>query len=451
MKAMLEIPGAAGQRRCRAALAPWVRSTGAGLLVVLAVPQLAIGAAPIEPVDAPVTTFSDYRTQAPGTRHRITVADLPAPYATRSAGNAPRLVPRPEGVLPVAPAGFSVTLLAQGLEAPRVLRVAPNGDIFVAESDAGRIRVLRGTGSGSVLQRAVFAAHLNQPYGIAFYPPGPDPNWIYVGNTDEIVRFAYHAGDLQAAGPPHHVAALPGDGGHWTRDLRFSADGSTLFVGVGSASNVDDPDTTPGEAGRAAIWALKPDGSDMHPYATGMRNPSGLSIDPANGQLWAVVNERDGLGDDLVPDYVTAVPPGAFFGWPWWYLGPNQDPRHKGKHPQDRDRVLLPDVLLQPHSAPLQLEFYGASRFPPSYRGDIFLSAHGSWNRSVRTGYAVLRVRDPRAGHPGAGYEEFLTGFVRADGRVWGRPVGIAVAADGALLVSDDASGSIWRVDYDGH
>lgn len=429
-----------------------IRSSRGGMLLVLAALQAAVAAAPPAPaVDAPVTSFSDYRSQAPGARHRITVADLPAPYATPSSGNSPRLVPRPEGVMPVAPAGFSVARLAQGLEGPRVLRVAPNGDIFVAESDAGRIRVLRGAGAGSAVQGAVFAAHLNQPYGMAFYPPGPDPQWLYVGNTDEIVRFAYRAGDLRAAGPPEHVAALPGDGGHWTRDLHFSADGAMLFVGVGSASNVDDPDTTPAEAGRAAIWVLKPDGSGMHPFATGMRNPSGLSVDPATGQLWAVVNERDGLGDNLVPDYATAVPSGAFFGWPWWYMGPNQDPRHKGEHPQDRDRVHLPDVLLQPHSAPLQLEFYTATRFPAAYRGDIFLTSHGSWNRSVRTGYAVLRIHAPRAGEAGGGYEEFLTGFVRPDGRVWGRPVGIAVAADGALLVSDDASGSIWRVDYVGH
>lgn len=415
----------------------------AGLVLVLA--ALQARAADVPAAGGPVTTFSDYRTQAPGARHRITVADLPAPYATRSAGNSPRLVPRPEGALPSVPAGFRVTIFAQGLRGPRVLSVTPNGDVFVAESEDGRIRVLRGVDAAA--QSAVFAENLNQPYGLAFYPPGPDPQWLYVGNTDEIVRFAYHAGDLHAVGPPQHVATLPGDGGHWTRDLRFSADGATLFVGVGSASNVDDPDSTPAEAGRAAIWALKPDGSSMHPYATGMRNPSGLAVDPASGQLWAVVNERDGLGDDLVPDYATAVPPGAFFGWPWWYLGPNQDPRHKGRHPQDRDRVRLPDVLLQPHSAPLQLAFYTASRFAEDYRGDIFLTSHGSWNRSVRTGYAVLRIHAPRAGIPGGGYEEFMTGFVRSDGRVWGRPVGLAVAADGALLVSDDASGVIWRVD----
>jgi glucose/arabinose dehydrogenase len=264
------------------------------------------------------------------------------------------------------------------------------------------------------------------------------------------VRFAYHRGDLRATGPAQHIAALSGGGGHWTRDLRFSPDGATPYVGVGSASNVDDPDDHPVDAGRAVILAMGPDGSGRHAFATGMRNPSGLAIAPVGGQLWAVVNERDGLGDNLVPDYVAAVHAGDFYGWPWWYLGPHPDPRHAGKHAQDRDRARLPEILLQPHSAPLQLEFYTAARFPATYRGDLFVSAHGSWNRSVRTGYEVLRIHEPQAGVAGAGYEEFLTGFVLPGGDVWGRPVGIAIAADGTLLVSDDVSGCLWRIDYPG-
>lgn len=429
------------------------RASAAGR-AVLPVVLLALGLAPAAGATPPPATppFTDYRDAAPGARHRITVADLPAPYATRSSGNSPHLVPRPAGVLPRAPEGFAVTPFATGLDRPRVLRVAPNGDVFLAETGAGRIRVYRGRGADGGPQRsAVFAQDLVSPYGIAFYPPGPDPQWVYVGATNEVVRFAYSSGAMQAAGPAQHIADLPGGGGHWTRDLRFSADGRTLFVAVGSASNVDDPDTSADEQGRARILAMDPDGANRRDFATGLRNPSGLAIDPQDGQLWTVVNERDGLGDDLVPDYVAAVHANGFYGWPWWYLGPHQDPRHQGKHPQDRARARIPEVLLQPHSAPLQLEFYEGTRFPPQYRGDIFLTAHGSWNRSVRTGYEVMRVPKPVAGTTGAGYEDFLTGFVLADGSVWGRPVGLTVAADGALLVSDDVSGSIWRVDYRGN
>jgi glucose/arabinose dehydrogenase len=399
----------------------------------------------------PKAPFTDYRYQAPGKAHRITVDDLPAPYATRSAGKPPQLIARPAGVQPLAPAGFTVNLFAEALDEPRVLRVAPNGDVFLAESGAGRIRLFRGIGADGRPQLSeIYATGLHRPYGIAFYPPGPEPQWVYVGDTDEIVRFAYHAGDLHSAGAAEHVAALPDSGGHWTRDLRFSKDGKVLFVGVGSASNADDPDENPEENNRAAILALDPDGAKLRTYATGMRNPSGLAIDPASGQLWAAVNERDGLGDDLVPDYLTAVRAGGFYGWPWWYLGAHPDPRLKGKHAQDRERVLVPDVLIQPHSAPLQLEFYTAARFPAAYRGDIFATSHGSWNRSVRTGYAVLRIHEPYPGVARTGYEDFLTGFVLPDGRVWGRPVGITVATDGSLLVSDDGSGAIWRVDYTG-
>jgi len=410
---------------------------------------------PPNPQDAstpvPHPPFTDFRFEAPGNTHKITVQDLPAPYATRSYGNPPSIVPRPPNTLPKAPNGFQVALFAENLSLPRVIRMAPNGDIFVAESGAGRIRVFRGrTAAGTPQQSAIFASDLNRPYGIAFYPPGSDPQWIYVGATDAVLRFAYRNGDLQARGSAQHIADLPGGGGHWTRDLRFSADGKTLFVGVGSASNVNDPDSSSAEANRADILAFNPDGSNQRVYAWGIRNPSGLAIDPSNGQLWCVVNERDGLGDDLVPDYVTAVREGGFYGWPWWYLGSHQDPHHSGKHPELRSQAIVPDVLLQPHTAPLQLAFYDAEQFPSKYRGDIFVTSHGSWNRSVRTGYEVIRIPRHQSATASGEYEDFLTGFALPSGQVWGRPVGVTTDAEGSLLITDDASNSIWRVRYVG-
>jgi glucose/arabinose dehydrogenase len=395
--------------------------------------------------------FSDYRAQAPGKVHRISVADLPRPYATRSAGNGPSIVHRPENAWPVAPPGFKVELFASGLKGPRVIRRAPNGDLFVAESAAGRISLLRGIAAGGKPERTeVFADGLKLPYGLVFYPPGPDPKWLYVGSADAVVRFPYQSGQLRANGAPQRIADLPAGGGHWTRDLQFSKDGGTLFVAVGSASNVDDPDTTPGEAQRADILAFDPDGSHRRVHAWGLRNPSGIAINPADGQLWCVVNERDGLGDDLVPDYITHVQPGGFYGWPWWYLGSHQDPRHEGKHRELGSVAVVPDVLLQPHNAPLQLTFYQGQQFPAEYRGDVFATAHGSWNRSIRTGYEVVQVPIDQKGHAKGEYRDFVTGFVVDDDHVWGRPVGVAEAADGSLVFSDDASNSIWRVRYTG-
>lgn len=405
-------------------------------------------------VDAPPPhpPFTDYRYESPGTSRRITPADLPPPHATASANAGPEIVGRPADALPQAPKGFRVGLYAEGLKSPRVLRVAPNGDVFLAESGKGRLRLFRGLDdNGRAAQSTVWAEHLSHPYGIAFYPPGQEPRWLYVGDTDEVLRFPYRNGDPAATAKPEHVASLPSGGGHWTRDLRFSADGGTLYVGVGSVSNNDDPDAEPDERNRADILAFDADGTHPRIYASGLRNPSGLAIDPRSGQLWCSVNERDGLGDDLVPDYLTAVKEGGFYGWPWWYIGAHQDPRHKGRHAELKDKVIVPDVLLQPHGAPLQLDFYTGVRFPKDYQGDLFATEHGSWNRSVRAGYEVILVPLHQAGKTDGSYEDFLTGFVLPDGRVWGRPVGIATAADGALLVSDDASGSIWRVDYTGN
>jgi glucose/arabinose dehydrogenase len=399
----------------------------------------------------PTPPFTDFRYEKPGTVRKITVKDLPEPYATHSASNAPKLVERPDNVWPVALPGFKVGLYATGLDNPRTLRTAPNGDIFLTESEAGKILVYRGlTSDGKPQQSAVFATGLGHPYGLAFYPPGPDPQYLYVGNVGEVVRFAYHNGDLKASGAPEHIASLP-TGGHDTRALTFSQDGKKLFVAVGSGSNVDDPDTHPGEKNRADILVCDPANCQLSVYAYGIRNAGGgIAINPTTGELWCSVNERDALGDNLVPDYITHVQEGGFYGWPWWYIGPHQDPRHKGKHPELKDKAIVPDVLLQPHNASLELTFYQGDQFPAEYKGDIFASEHGSWNKAVRVGYEVIRVPLHQKADASGQYEDFLTGFVLPDGNAWGRPVGITVASDGSLLVSDDGSESIWRVSYTG-
>jgi glucose/arabinose dehydrogenase len=430
----------------------------AGLLGLCG-PAVAAPGAPAAAAAAPgaaPSTFSDFRSQCPGAVHRIQAKDLPPPGATESVDNGPTLIPRPKDAWPQAPAGFKVELYAGGLENPRLLRTAPNGDVFLAESKANSVRVFRGVGpEGKAKQSATFARGLRKPFGLAFYPPGAEPKWLYVANTDAVVRFPYVNGQLQADGKGEPVVKLPGGGllrggGHWTRDLAFSRDGKTMYVSVGSHSNNDDSDGNPTEFHRACILAYNPDGSGERLFASGIRNPVGIAIDPRTGALWTSVNERDELGDNLVPDYVTRVKDGGFYGWPWFYIGANQDPKHRGKHPELRDKVSVPDVLLQPHNASLELTFYEGAQFPAAYRGDIFAAEHGSWNRANRTGYEVIRVPSGQQAAAGGGYEDFLTGFVTAEGKVWGRPVGVTVAADGALLVSDDGSNAIWRVSYAG-
>ncbi len=394
--------------------------------------------------------MGDWTSDAPGTRRKITPADLPAPDLAHHAENPARAIKRPEGAWPRVPPGFQVSLFASGLDAPRMVRVAPNGDVFVTESEAGRLRLLRDAdGDGTPEVVSVFADRLNQPFGIAFHPAA-DPKWIYVANTDAIVRFPYTPGDTQARSAGEMVydkvsggGRLPG-GGHWTRDIVFSRDGSKMYVSVGSRTNVSDG---PEEARRARIFELLPDGTGERVYAWGIRNPVGLAIHPDTGELWTSVNERDELGDNLVPDYVTSVQDGGFYGWPWFYIGANQDPRHAGKHPELRDKVIVPDVLVQSHSASLGMMFYTGTQFPERYRGSAFVAEHGSWNRTRRTGYKIIQV-PLTGGHATGEYVDFMTGFVTPEGKVWGRPVAVAQARDGALLVTDDASGSIWRVTY---
>jgi len=402
------------------------------------------------------SVFSDYRSQAPGRAHHITLQDLPQPYATPSAAARSEVVERPANAWPLAPPGFSVQLYATGLHNPRLLRAAPNGDVFLAESSAGDVKVLRGVDAKGGVQRVEnFAAGLDKPFGIAFYPPGPEPQWVYVANTGSVVRFAYRNGDVKARGAAQKICDLPGGGllrggGHWTRDIAFSLDGKSMYVSVGSHSNDDDSDTHPAEKDRADILVFNPDGSGQKIFASGIRNAVGIAIHPSSGELWASVNERDELGDNLVPDYITHVERDGFYGWPWWYMGGVQDPRQKGKHPERKSRVITPDVLIQPHNASLEMLFYSGGQFPQSYHGDIFAAEHGSWNRSTRTGYEVIRVPMHGGTRAENGYEDFLTGFVTGEGKVWGRPVGVAVAADGSLLVSDDGGDVIWRVSSDG-
>lgn len=397
--------------------------------------------------------MSDWTQDHPGVRRKITVGDLPPPNETKSAVNDAKVVRRPDGAQLQVPAGFKIEEYARGFRNPRFLLTAPNGDIFVTESEANRISVLRDkTGDGKPDSNESFAEEdLDKPFGMAFYPPGPNPHYLYVANTGGVIRFPYENGATHARGGAQHLVKLSSGGllhggGHWTRDLVFSRDGKRMFVSVGSRSNVSD---NAAEADRARIFEFNPDGTNQKVFAWGIRNPVGIAFRPGTDELWMSTNGRDGLGDDLVPDYISHVQPGGFYGWPWFYLGPHQDPRHSGAHPELAEKVVIPDVLIQSHSASLNLCFYTGSQFPSEYRGDIFAALHGSWNRNRRTGYKIIRVPlDRQSGKALGEYEDFVTGFVTPDGNVWGRPVGITVAKDGSLLFSEDGNDTIWRVSY---
>jgi len=437
----------------------------AGLLAFIAAFAALAQGTPDRRVLTGTAAFGDWRADAPGTWRHIGPADLPRPGATPSAGNGPRIVARPAAAVPQVPPGFRVGLFASGLSGPRAMRVAPNGDVFVAETRAGRVRVLRAPdGADKSSGTALFASGLDQPFGLAFYPAGPDPQWLYVATTGAVLRFPYHGGDLKARGAAQTIAHLASGAGHSTRDVAFSNDGKRMFVSVGSASNdaeglsrrepaaIARVEAGHGlgassgyETDRALVLAFDPEGHGRKTFATGIRNCVGLAVHPQTGDVWCSVNERDGLGDDLVPDYVTRVREGAFYGWPWFYIGANEDPGHRSERPDLKDKVTVPDVLIQAHSASLQLAFYTGSQFPPDYVGDAFAAEHGSWNRSKRTGYKVIRVKT-KDGVPTGEYEDFVTGFVLGENAVWGRPVGVAVVHDGSLLVSEDANGTIWIV-----
>ena len=418
---------------------------------------------------------ADWKKDFPGRKHRINLAKLPAPYDTPSAANFPKVVPKPADAKLSVPKGFEVNVFTTDVSAPRRMVLAPNGDIFLTETQNGRVKVMRPSADGSTAASVdVFAQGLVLPFGIAFYPNAKEPQWLYVAETNRVVRYAYKVGQQQASGVPEVVVPqlYPGSGGgHFTRDLVFSRDGQRMFVSVGSGSNVaeDMPKKNAEEVkaweqdhGLGTTWGTEENRADVlvfdvssdkpgKVFASGIRNCVGLTINPRTGDLWCTTNERDMLGDNLVPDYSTRVKEGAFYGWPWYYMGDHEDPRLKGDRPDLAGKATVPDVPYTAHSAALNLLFYtatqGSSAFPKEYVGDGFAVLHGSWNRAFRTGHKIVRVR-MKDGVPTGEYDDFLVGFIADDGDAWGRPVGDVVAADGSLLLSEDGNNTIYRISY---
>jgi glucose/arabinose dehydrogenase len=385
------------------------------------------GAAP--PADAPAGKLGHYD---------LRFEKLPPPFATADASNPPEIGPKGTSELTL-PHGFTATTLVEGLSNPRRLVFAPNGDLFIVETEPGVILVLPGGQPGTPVK---FADGLSLPFGLAFHDGA-----LFVADANEILRFPYAPGDRKATAPPARIAKLPDNGfnGHVTRDLLFSADGKKMFATVGSTTNVDvetDPE-------RASILEMNPDGTGRRTFASGTRNPLTLAWNPTTHALWAVVQERDRMGDDLAPDYLTSVTDGAFYGWPFAYLGPHEDPRRKGERPDLVAKSVAPDLLLQAHSAVIQVLFYEGAMFPADWKGDAILSFHGSWNRARRTGYKLVRVKFDH-GKPVGGYDDFVVGWMKSpvEKEVWGRPAGMVVAADGSLLVCDDGANEIWRIAY---
>jgi len=418
------------------------------------------------------------------------VVSQPRPDSLPEPGTASpklsRLVPRPEGLTPTVPAGFTVTSYAE-LRAPRMMVYAPNGDLFVSSPRANVITVLRDANNDGVFEaQSEFATGappggqgggrgaaapalggrgapgilgadapactsppafvqrgpgaLQAPFGLAFHD-----GYLYVGNTGSIVRYKYTDGDMQAHGDPEKLLDLP-TGGHSTRNIVFNRAGTKMYVAVGSQSNNDAGE----DCRRAAILEFNPDGTGYRVYASGIRNPVGLALQPGTDTIWTAMNERDNLGDDLVPDYATSVKDGGFYGWPYSYIGKHYDPRYVGSFPDLVNRAIVPDVLIPSHSAALGIAFYTGTQFPQRYRNGAFVALHGSWNRSAATGYKVIFFPMVN-GRPGP-IEDFLTGFLASNGtngtpiQQWGRPVGVTVARDGALLVSDDGGDRIWKI-----
>src|SRR6266498_525193 len=377
--------------------------------------------------------------------YEIKPSDLPAPNATADADNPPRVIPRPADAKLELPPGFVISTFADGdFKRPRWLALAANGDVFVADAEAGKILILRDTNHDGIAdERFTFVEGMKQPFGMAFWQ-----DYFYVGNTDAVLRFAYKAGQTKADGPPQKIADLPGRGyrEHWTRNILFSRDGKKMYVTVGSESNV----SVEADPMRAAILEFNPDGTSKRLFASGTRNPIGLAWLPGTNTLWAAVQERDRLGDNLVPDYVTEIKDGGFYGWPFAYMG-FEDPRRKGERPDLLAKTLTGNILIQAHSAILGMVFYEGKMFPEEYRGDAFVALHGSWNRSQRTGYKIIRIHF-KNGKPVGGYDDFVNGWMlNPESRdVWGRPVGLLVLPDGSMLITDDGANKIWRVSYSG-
>jgi glucose/arabinose dehydrogenase len=414
---------------------------------------------------------ANWTMDKPGDLHHIKPTDLVAPYGTESAGNGPKLAPRPAGALPAVPKGFKVGIYAEGLGKPRLPLRAPNGDLFLSEAAKGQIVILRSTKGDKAGSVNVFATGLARPYGMALWPNAVNPQYLYVANVNSVVRFPYSVGELKARGEPEVVVEKISDtsGGHVTRSIAFSNDGRTMYLSVGSATNYASKiGATPPqplaqweakygvgaawgeETERAAVLAFDADGRNRRPFANGLRNCVGMLVHPTTDELFCSVNERDELGDNLPQDYITRVKKDGFYGWPWYYIGANEDPRLKGIRPDLKDKVIVPDTLIQSHSAPLGMVVYKAPQgaryaFPKAYEGDIFLALHGSWNRGIRTGYKLVRV-PMKNGVPTGQYQDFMTDMVLSDRDVWGRPAAVEVALDGALLVVDDGGGVVWRI-----
>ncbi len=373
---------------------------------------------------------------------------LPAPYVTKSVVNRPKEAGWPEGRTPEAPEGFLVSKYADELKNPRWTYIAPNGDIFVAESatrnSADRITILRDADKDGVPElREVFIDKLNKPFGMLVLD-----NHFYIANTDAIYRYPYKGGETKLTGKGEKILGLPAGGynNHWTRNLLANADGSKIYVSVGSASNVGEHGMEE-EKRRACILQINPDGSGEKIFAGGLRNPVGMAWAPGSDVLWTAVNERDELGDDLVPDYITSVREGGFYGWPYAYFGQNEDPRRKDENPELVAKTIVPDVAVGSHTASLGLTFYDKTQFPARYRQGVFVGQHGSWNRSELAGYKVVFVPFEN-GKPAGEPEDFLTGFIESEKKVYGRPVGVTVMDDGSLLISDDSGNILWRVTY---
>jgi glucose/arabinose dehydrogenase len=376
---------------------------------------------------------------------QIKPQELPAPFATESARRNSKVVEQPANATLKLPKGFRVNVYAEGnFQYPRWMALAPNGDVFVADSRANSVIVLRDTNKdGTADQRFTFAENLAQPFGMAF---GND--YFYVANTDSVVRFKYKSGQTKAEGSPEKLIELTRGGynQHWTRNILFSPDGKKLYVSIGSETNAS-VETDPR---RAAISVYDPDGKNHRIFASGLRNPIGLAFNPVTKELWTAVNERDGLGDNLVPDYITSVKDGGYYGFPFAYIGQNEEPRRKGENPELVRRSIVPDVLITSHSAALGIAFYNGKMFPKEYQGDAFVALHGSWNRQKLTGYKIIRARFKDGKLVGNQYEDFVSGWLPNEdsNEVWGRPVGLLVNSDGSMLIADDGAKKIWRVSY---
>ena len=377
---------------------------------------------------------------------------LPAPFATPSVRNTSKVIGWPAGKMPRPAAGFEVALFADKLDNPRQAYALPNKDILVVEAvrefpdrpakSSNRITLFRDANNdGKYELREIFLSGLRMPHGMLLVG-----DWFYVGNTDGVVRYPYRANQSKLDGAGQKILDLP-SGGHYTRNLIADPAGKKIYVAVGSASNVDEENSWEKDQRRAGILEMNPDGTGVRIFARGLRNPVGMDWEPRTKTLWTVVNERDLLGDDLVPDYLTSVKDGGFYGWPYAYFGQNEDPRKKGQRPDLVAAAIKPDYALGSHVAALGLAFYQGKSFPERYRGGAFIGMHGSWNRSKMTGYKVSFV--PFAnGKPAGPMEDILTGFIADESKfeAHGRPVGVTVAPDGSLLVADDSGGKVWRV-----